>query len=787
MSDEKKPGPQLEVLLQQLAGEGLSPAQWQELNQLLLTSAEARREYLRFQYLNARLATLAWVPAQHPPFPVNPAAGPSSEPAEAELQKLIEKFHALEESNAVTQARSASEGVSPSPTRSVSEVSPPSISIPHSAFPIFLRSTAAVAFHPVALFSLVGLVAVGLLATLFWPEGPTAIVQGPNGPVATVRLTANAQWEEGFAPQGTALTKRERLKLQRGLAQIVFESRATVILEGPAELQITDRNACRLDQGKLTATVPHEAAGFMVHTPERTVTDLGTEFGVVVRSQGAGVRGQGSGETKLTSTTEVHVFNGKVDLGGSSAPQSTIRNPPSTILSAGSAVRIDAADGIQPIALDTQQFRRKMAFDLIADLRADYDRAAATFVAGQSSDGKITDTIGSGTWNFYSSKTARPETNPTPLVYSTTARRVRNPNAFAQPGNKDGGLDLPGVSNAQLIADDAPPGSGDLSVHPGMENSDAPLLIARWTAGVETTVRIAGHIYDAGSVRDGVTLEIVLNGKTSIWKPQVTSGNSLLTFELNQQVRPGDFIDFVIGPNIIFHADCSNLSVRILPAEIAAEAPVVRNSEPVGPAAGSLLADLRADYDQAAAKFADGQTSEGKIDDASGTGTWNFLSSADGGSQTPLTYTTQGKKLHNANSFTQVKYTDGSGRDLPGVSRDMLIVQDARAGQDELSVHPGSPESPEPLLVTRWTSGVKAIAKIRGAIQDVGSSGDGITLLILLNGKKSIFDTQTSQGNTPIDFDLTQAVAPGDTIDFVVGPNVNFYGDSSNLRIRISR
>ncbi|MCE9554798.1 MAG: FecR family protein [Planctomycetes bacterium] len=377
MSDENKPGPHLEVLLQQLAGEGLSPAQWQELNQLLLTSFEARREYLRFQYLNARLATLAWVPAQHPPFPVSPGAGPSSEPADAELQKLIENFHALEATGATPLARSASEGVSPSPTRSVSEVSPspPSIHIPHSAFRI-----TSILLHPIALVLLVGLIATGILAYKFSTTPTQTIAQRPSA--NTVELAARlidatgVQWLESFGSRGETLKSGQRLVLTRGSAEILFGSQAKVILTGPAEFEIVAAGACRLSAGRLTAHVPQPARGFQVHTPGGTVTDLGTEFGVYVSTgpdeqepaeqesaeQEQPPTGGPPQDGQQAPVTEVHVFKGQVDVtpppkeATPAPPKSEIRNQKSKIISAGQAVTI-SGNKVQPLpAADPSKF-----------------------------------------------------------------------------------------------------------------------------------------------------------------------------------------------------------------------------------------------------------------------------------------------------------------------------------------------------------------------------------------------------------------------------------------------
>ena len=69
------------------------------------------------------------------------------------------------------------------------------------------------------------------------------------------------------------------------------------MLEGPATLEIGSRTSA-ICKGKLTVTVENpSASGFVICTPGMKFTDLGTEFGVMVKQDGM---------------QEVHVFRGKV-------------------------------------------------------------------------------------------------------------------------------------------------------------------------------------------------------------------------------------------------------------------------------------------------------------------------------------------------------------------------------------------------------------------------------------------------------------------------------------------
>lgn len=117
--------------------------------------------------------------------------------------------------------------------------------------------------------------------------------------VAMLNEVANARWSSpSETPRLGAPLEPGWLRLQSGLAQVVFYSGARVVIEGPAELQIISASeaSCRL--GRLTAEVPPQARGFRITTPQMKVTDLGTVFGVNVNE----------------AATEVHVFKGCVEF-----------------------------------------------------------------------------------------------------------------------------------------------------------------------------------------------------------------------------------------------------------------------------------------------------------------------------------------------------------------------------------------------------------------------------------------------------------------------------------------
>ena len=119
--------------------------------------------------------------------------------------------------------------------------------------------------------------------------------------VAQIVNTVECHWlnETGSIEVGQQLSANSSLDLETGLVKISFSSGAHIIVEGPAKFEVLSSGSARLLEGKLSAVVPEEAKGFTILTPEFTVVDQGTKFGIAVETSGA---------------TEVHVFQGQVEL-----------------------------------------------------------------------------------------------------------------------------------------------------------------------------------------------------------------------------------------------------------------------------------------------------------------------------------------------------------------------------------------------------------------------------------------------------------------------------------------
>lgn len=126
---------------------------------------------------------------------------------------------------------------------------------------------------------------------------------------ATMETTEAARWESSTLPTGEgSRLSAGKLRLSEGLATIAFDSGATVILEGSAQLDLIDSMNCVLKGGTAVTEVEESAKGFRIETPRVNVIDHGTRFVVNVDPR--------SGATKT------QVFEGLVEVQDPSSNES---------------------------------------------------------------------------------------------------------------------------------------------------------------------------------------------------------------------------------------------------------------------------------------------------------------------------------------------------------------------------------------------------------------------------------------------------------------------------------
>ncbi len=150
--------------------------------------------------------------------------------------------------------------------------------------------------------------------------------------VATLTEAKNCRWAESSLPtvQGSRIGPGF-YELVEGLATFTFESGAVLTLEAPSTLEITDAMNCHLRKGALIADVPESAIGFTVDTPDATVVDFGTKFGVSANDDGYYVVQVLEGLVEVTDkenkATRPLTMGQRITVGGENLPDPSSETP----------------------------------------------------------------------------------------------------------------------------------------------------------------------------------------------------------------------------------------------------------------------------------------------------------------------------------------------------------------------------------------------------------------------------------------------------------------------------
>ena len=120
----------------------------------------------------------------------------------------------------------------------------------------------------------------------------------PLNSVAKLTRVVNVDWGESFSANRGSGLEPGKLKIKSGLVQLEFFSGATMVLEGPAEIEVKSAMEVVCLSGKMHVKVPETAQGFIVDTGQMKVHDLGTEFAIDMTG----------------NKREVHVLDGEVEI-----------------------------------------------------------------------------------------------------------------------------------------------------------------------------------------------------------------------------------------------------------------------------------------------------------------------------------------------------------------------------------------------------------------------------------------------------------------------------------------
>ncbi len=106
--------------------------------------------------------------------------------------------------------------------------------------------------------------------------------------LAIVVRAKDVRWEMdgGWVPKEGDILPKGRLRVREGRAMFSMLSGVTVVVEGPAEIDLLSVDRITCNHGKLRARVSEGAEGFVVSGPGTAVVDLGTEFGINVKPDG---------------------------------------------------------------------------------------------------------------------------------------------------------------------------------------------------------------------------------------------------------------------------------------------------------------------------------------------------------------------------------------------------------------------------------------------------------------------------------------------------------------------
>ncbi|TWT54933.1 FecR protein [Rubripirellula amarantea] len=182
---------------------------------------------------------------------------------------------------------------------------------------------------------------MGLSRSSYSTRAKLASVTGiKSHAIATLSSAVNCRWSSRRAShfEGQRLSN-DSLDLESGIAVIRFDSDVSLTVEGPARLDLLGVDRAMLHAGKVVFSGMTDLDSFTLETPLSKIQDYGTEYAVVVDSNGHAM--------------EVHVFDGSIEC------RTKQPGDASTHLEAGQARRILANGDDQIIPLASDRFARK--------------------------------------------------------------------------------------------------------------------------------------------------------------------------------------------------------------------------------------------------------------------------------------------------------------------------------------------------------------------------------------------------------------------------------------------
>ena len=198
-------------------------------------------------------------------------------------------------------------------------------------------------------------IGITLRLILVSPTPAVAILASAYGSqFAVEHADPTAEAKEGELKVGTTV------HLAQGVVEVKLRNGTMGIVVAPAIFNLQSENRLLLQQGTAWFRVSKEGYGFQVVTPEMTVTDLGTEFGVL---------------SHPNTGDEIHVFSGRV------IAQSLNALHTKETITSGQACLCDPVGRFQTIRIRGEDFLLKLPEHSDANLIANGNFEAGNFPA----------------------------------------------------------------------------------------------------------------------------------------------------------------------------------------------------------------------------------------------------------------------------------------------------------------------------------------------------------------------------------------------------------------------
>lgn len=106
--------------------------------------------------------------------------------------------------------------------------------------------------------------------------------------IATLSSCLDVQWDGNALSPGKPLG-HEAIRFQSGTVELLFYNGVHAVIEGPADLILSDRNQVFCRYGRFSVTVPKQGSGFEIQSRQWLVRDIGTQFCVEMNENAARV------------------------------------------------------------------------------------------------------------------------------------------------------------------------------------------------------------------------------------------------------------------------------------------------------------------------------------------------------------------------------------------------------------------------------------------------------------------------------------------------------------------